>query len=147
MVHRLAPGDDALFAAMLDLFGEVFAEVDFYGANRPDPAYVDRLLGNYSFVALVALDAGRVIGALTAYRLDKYEQARSEYYIYDLAVAHDRRRQGLATRLIEALKPIARANGAWVIFVQADYGDDPAIALYTKLGIREDVMHFDLRLD
>ena len=23
-------------------------------------------------------------------------------------------------------------------------GDDPAVALYTKLGVREDVMHFDL---
>jgi aminoglycoside 3-N-acetyltransferase I len=31
-----------------------------------------------------------------------------------------------------------------VIYVQADYGDDPAIALYTKLGAREDVMHFDI---
>jgi aminoglycoside 3-N-acetyltransferase I len=31
-----------------------------------------------------------------------------------------------------------------VIFVQADYGDDPAIALYTKLGSREDVIHFDI---
>ena len=31
--------------------------------------------------------------------------------------------------------------------VQADYGDDPAIALYTKLGVREDVMHFDIAPD
>ncbi len=23
-------------------------------------------------------------------------------------------------------------------------GDDPAIALYTKLGVREDVLHFDI---
>lgn len=23
-------------------------------------------------------------------------------------------------------------------------GDDPAVALYTKLGVREDVMHFDI---
>lgn len=28
--------------------------------------------------------------------------------------------------------------------VQADHGDDPAVALYTKLGAREDVMHFDI---
>jgi len=28
--------------------------------------------------------------------------------------------------------------------VQADLGDDPAIALYTKLGQREDVLHFDI---
>lgn len=28
--------------------------------------------------------------------------------------------------------------------VQADHGDDAAIALYTKLGVREDVLHFDI---
>ncbi|MFN3510644.1 MAG: AAC(3)-I family aminoglycoside 3-N-acetyltransferase, partial [Tsuneonella troitsensis] len=39
---------------------------------------------------------------------------------------------------------IAREMGAWVIYVQADHGDDPAIALYTKLGTREDVLHFDI---
>ena len=33
-----------------------------------------------------------------------------------------------------------------MIFVQADTGveDQPAIALYTKLGTREDVLHFDI---
>jgi aminoglycoside 3-N-acetyltransferase I len=31
-----------------------------------------------------------------------------------------------------------------VIFVQADHGDAPAIALYAKLGTREDVLHFDI---
>jgi aminoglycoside 3-N-acetyltransferase I len=30
------------------------------------------------------------------------------------------------------------------VFVQADHGDDAAIALYTKLGAREDVLHFDI---
>jgi aminoglycoside 3-N-acetyltransferase I len=28
--------------------------------------------------------------------------------------------------------------------VQADLVDPPAIALYTKLGTREDVLHFDI---
>jgi len=42
------------------------------------------------------------------------------------------------------LKPIVAARGAWVIFVQADHGDEPAIALYSKLGQREDVLHFDI---
>lgn len=28
--------------------------------------------------------------------------------------------------------------------VQADHGDDAAIALYTQLGVREDVLHFDI---
>ena len=39
------------------------------------------------------------------------------------------------------------ARGAWVVFVQADYGDDPAVALYTRLGTREDVMHFDIAVE
>ncbi len=46
--------------------------------------------------------------------------------------------------MIQSLRAIAAARGAYVIFVQADYGDDPAVALYTKLGAREDVMHFDI---
>lgn len=38
------------------------------------------------------------------------------------------------------------ARGAYVIFVQADTGfeDAAAVALYTKLGVREDVLHFDI---
>jgi len=46
--------------------------------------------------------------------------------------------------LITQLKAVAAARGAWLIFVQADPVDAPAIALYTKLGIREDVLHFDI---
>ena len=104
-------------------------------------------LAGDSFIALVALAGDAVIGGLAAYELRKFEQARSEVYIYDLAVAETHRRQGVATALIDRLRPIARARGAWVIYVQADRGDDPAIALYTKLGAREDVLHFDIAVD
>jgi aminoglycoside 3-N-acetyltransferase I len=97
-----------------------------------------------SIIPLVALNDGQVIGGLVAYELDKLEQERSEIYIYDLAVDDAHRRQGVATALISRLGEIASSRGAWVIYVQADYGDEPAIALYTKLGRREDVMHFDI---
>lgn len=33
------------------------------------------------------------------------------------------------------------------IYGQADHGGDPVIALYTKLGVREHVMHFDVAVD
>ncbi len=68
-------------------------------------------------------------------------------YIYDLAVGAEHRRRGLATALIGRLREIAAQRGAWVIYVQADYGDEPAIALYEKLGVREDVMHFDIAVE
>jgi len=41
---------------------------------------------------------------LAAYELRKFEQERSEVYIYDLAVASAHRREGIATALIERLK-------------------------------------------
>ena len=62
------------------------------------------------------------------------------------AVAEPRRRTGIASALIEALKRIAAELGAYVIFVQADPIDAPAVALYTTLGEREDVLHFDIRV-
>ncbi len=84
------------------------------------------------------------MGGIAAYELHKFEQERSEIYIYDLAVAAAHRREGIATALIQELKKIAASRGAYVIFVQADIGDAPAIELYTKLGTREDVLHFDI---
>ena len=96
---------------------------------------------------LVARINGTVVGALAGYELVKYEQERSEFYIYDLAVAEPFRRRGIARMLIEALKPIARSAGAWVIFVQADREDEPAVALYRSMGIEEAPLHFDIPLN
>ena len=130
--------------AVLATFGEAFNEVETYGRARPSAAYLKRLLGSGYFIALAALKNGEVVGGIAAYELKKFEQERSEIYIYDLAVAAAHRRQGIATALILELKKIAAARGAYVIFVQADPGDAPAIALYTRLGKREDVLHFDI---
>jgi len=130
--------------ALLTVFGDAFGEADTYGARRPGAGYMRRLLGGDSFIALAAVQGSEVIGGLAAYELKKFEQERSEIYIYDLAVAEAHRRRGVATALIRELQEIAAGRGAYVIFVQADLVDGPAIALYSKLGIREDVLHFDI---
>ena len=143
-IRTLAPGDAALMEAMLTTFGEAFGDVETYGGARPGAAYLERLLGSDSFIALAALKRDEIVGGIAAYELKKFEQRRSEIYIYDLAVAAAHRREGIATALIMELRTIAAARGAYVIFVQADLGDAPAIALYSKLGKREDVLHFDI---
>jgi aminoglycoside 3-N-acetyltransferase I len=143
-IRLLASTDIALMEALLTTFGEAFCEVETYSRARPSAVYLERLLGSDYFIALVALKKGEVVGGLAAYELHKFEQERSEIYIYDLAVAAAHRRQGIATALILELKEIAAARGSYVIFVQADSGDEPAVALYTKLGKREDVVHFDI---
>jgi len=126
------------------VFGEAFGEPDTYGAHVPDDAYLRGLLAKPHFIAIAARAGGEVVGGLAAYVLEKFEQARSEIYIYDLAVRAEHRRRGVATGLIGALKEIAKTRGAYVIFVQADRGDEPAIRLYESLGTREDVHHFDI---
>jgi aminoglycoside 3-N-acetyltransferase I len=118
-----------------------------YGGNRPSAGYLQQLLGSDYFIALVALKNGEVVGGIAAYELKKFEQERSEIYIYDFAVVAAHRREGIATALIQELKKLAAARAAYVIFVQADIGDEPAIALYSKLGIREDVLHFDIAVE
>ena len=143
-IRRLSSNDGPLMEGMLTMFGRAFGEEDTYGASRPSASYLERLLGSDSFIALAALKNDAVVGGIAAYQLRKFEQERSEVYIYDLAVAIDHRREGIATALIQELRRIAAMRGAYVIFVQADLGDDPAIRLYTKLGVREDVLHFDI---
>jgi aminoglycoside 3-N-acetyltransferase I len=145
-IRPLTPNDVSLMEALLRTFGEAFKDVDTYTANRPSEGYLRRLLSCDYFIALAALKHGVVVGGMVAYELKKFEQERSEIYIYDLAVASEHRREGIATALIEKLKEIAAKRRAHVIFVQADTGieDEPAIALYTKLGRREEVLHFDI---
>jgi aminoglycoside 3-N-acetyltransferase I len=135
------------YMEMLDLFSDVFSDPSSYSTNRPSNDYIQQLLSDKNFIALVAKnDSGKVIGALTSYVLRKFEQERSEIFIYDLGVAKDFRRQKIASSLIEKLKMIGREIGAYVIFVQSDKDveDLPAIALYKKLGSLEDVFHFDI---
>lgn len=143
-VRVLGAQDVATARAMLAMFGREFADENTYSSKQPDDRYLQRLLESDNFVAIVALVGTRVIGGLAGYVLPKFEQPRSEFYIYDLAVEEAYRRRGVATGLIERLKKLAANRGIYVIFVQADHGDDPAIELYTKLGTREDVLHFDI---
>lgn len=143
-VRVLGAGDIALLRAVLSMFGTAFGEVTTYTEWQPDDVYLQRLLSSSTFVAVTAFSGDKVIGGIAAYVLPKFEQARSELYIYDLAVDESHRRQGVATAMIAALQELAAERGVYVIFVQADHGDKPAIALYTKLGVREDVLHFDI---
>jgi len=142
--QHLSPAQLPQARALLGVFGEAFAEPDTYGRNQPDDAYLARLLAKPHVMVVVALDGDAVVGGLIAYELEKLEQARSEVYIYDLAVQEAHRRKGLATGLIRTLGGIAKARGAYVMFVQADRTDPPAIRLYESLGTREDVHHFDI---
>ena len=145
-LHRLGATDVPLLRKLNSLFAKAFEDPDSYSAEPPTDTYLTDLLAKEHFSALVAVAGEQVIGGLVAYELDKFEKMRREVYIYDLAVAEAHRRRGIATALIELMREIAGTRGAWVAYIQADHGDDPAIALYEKFGTRENVVHFDIEV-
>ncbi|WP_029356002.1 AAC(3)-I family aminoglycoside N-acetyltransferase [Bosea sp. 117] len=146
-IRQIGAEEVSLFRQLLAVMGEAFDAVDTYTRAQPRTAYLQTLLGRREFVALAAMLGEEVVGGLAAYELPKFEQERSEFYIYDLAVAAPHRRRGVATALIDRLRAIGAARGAYVIFVQADPPDAPAVALYDKLGKREEVFHFDIAVE
>lgn len=129
---------------LLAVFGEAFFEIETYQTAVPNDQYLKDFLSKLHTIVFVAIKKGNVVGGLVAYQFDKFEQDRREIYIYDLAVSEGYRRKGVATGLITELRTEAKRRNAYVIFVQADKGDEPAIRLYESLGTREEVYHFDI---
>ena len=144
VVRRLRRENFELTPAWRAMFGKAFGDESTYCAKPPSRFYVERLLADHSFIAIAATMGAEVIGGAAAYELRKFEQERSEIYLYDLAVDERYRRRGVARAMISRLQEIARDSGAWVIFVQADHGDTAAIDLYESYGPREEVLHFDI---
>lgn len=137
-VKRLKQDDLALMRSLNVLFSEVFEDPESYQSNVPSDDYLQRFLASENTIVLAAEADGIVIGGLVAYILDKFEQERREVYLYDLAVATDHHRKGIGRRLIDELKTAAHEAGAYVVFVQADEGDE-AIKFYESLAPSENL--------
>ncbi len=143
-ICQLTSADIDLLRQLNALFEEAFSDDEFDDSKSTRDADCPQTLAREHVIALVATLGAAVVGGLVAYELHKLERHRSVIYLYDLAVAARSRRQGVATLLIAELQTIAKERGADEVYVQADYGDDAAIALYGKLGVRKAVLHFDL---
>src|ERR671916_804103 len=71
-----------------------------------------------------------------------FGDAFAEPEIYTAEPPSDAYLEGLLAK--EHVVALAALAGEEVLGGLVDYGDDPAIALYGKLGTREDVLHFDI---
>jgi aminoglycoside 3-N-acetyltransferase I len=142
-----SPADIALLKKLLRVFADAFDDQDSYESAVPGDDYLHALLSKPTFIMLVAVDDKDVVGGLVAYELEKFEQNRRELYIYDLAVTEQHRRKGIATNLINELRRVAKERNAYIIYVQADKEDVPAIKLYESLGTRKEAYHFDIPVD
>jgi aminoglycoside 3-N-acetyltransferase I len=143
---HLQNGDETFFRSLIELFGEVFDEPMTYKASKMSDTFLRNFLDDRKHIVLVAISKeNKVVGGLVAYELKKFEQDRSEIFVYDLAVLEAHRRNGIATNLFRNLQPIALKRNAYEIFVQADEGDDLALSLYRSLDSNElRAHHFEI---
>lgn len=142
--RELQKGDVALLRRVNCLFSDAFDDHERYQADLPGDEHLCSVLASPAFIGLVAMNEGEIVGAVTAYELVKCERETKEIFLYDLAVASPRRRGGVASALIEHLRRIARDRGADVVFVQSDFDDAGAAALYARFARRQELLHFDI---
>lgn len=138
-LHLLQPSDLNHFRDLMNIFARAFEDDENYLNHKADDQYISQFLEDQSHLVLVALDEQEnVIGGLVAYELQKFEQARKEIFVYDLAVSAEHRRKGIGRALLNELKNIAKQRGAYLIFVLAEDEDPEAIAFYQSIADREE---------
>ena len=145
---RLTMKDVGAMRHVNALFADVFQMPDEYLGKQPTDDYLRNWLADTHNIALVAMQDDVVVGALAGYLLQKFEQQRSELFVYDLAVRKDLQRLGVGTKLMQAVRIEARKLGAYVVFLEADFDDIDAIAFYRSLKPTEDssAQHFDFEV-
>ena len=118
------------FYELLSVFSKVF---EWEEEKYPDKDYLVKLLENTSFLSIVAKSEIEVIGGLTAYILDSYQEEVSSIYIYDLGVKEEILPHGIGKSLINFLIEYSQNNNIQDIFVDTEQIDnDDVIAFYRK---------------
>ena len=88
-------------------------------------------LGNIWSYWVVALDGERVVGYIGS------QSSADETDVMNVAVHPDYRRRGIAESLIESLIRELKNRGSHALMLEVRDSNEPAIALYEKLGFRQ----------
>lgn len=93
------------------------------------------MLGDPSFVLIVAEAQGDCVGLIHGQLMRRLDGAVM-FLIYELTVAEEWRRRGIATQLVDAAREAAEANGAVDIWLLTEPDNAEAIGFYTAIGGR-----------
>lgn len=87
---------------------------------------------------LLAFDEGRPVVFATGVELLHPDACGPEMFLYEIAVAPEFRRRGVARELIRELIAIAERRGCYGMFVLTDEANEVTMALYASTGGRRD---------
>lgn len=130
-LKRMQPGDDLDFT---DVAPEVFDE----------PVHSDRLeayLAEPGHLMILAFDGGQVVGQCAAV-IHRHPDKVTELYVDEVGTASTHLRQGIATRMVEAMFAWGRELGCREAWLGTELDNLEANGLYRKLGGKTEHMHY-----
>lgn len=114
-----------------------------------DAAAVRRFFASPNHHLAAAIDAGRVVGFVSAVCYEHPDKPRPELWINEVGVAESHRRRGLARQLLQCMLARARALGCSEAWVATERDNEAAMALYAAAGAAppSEAIMFTFRLD
>jgi ribosomal protein S18 acetylase RimI-like enzyme len=134
-IRRLVSGDDADVMDAADLFD-----------HPPRQPWVGSFLRDPTHHLLVACRADRPVGFVTGVEMTHPDKG-TEMFVYELAVAPDERRQGVASALLAELTTIAREHRCYGMWVLTDADNVAALGAYRSAGATAESEHVMLTWD
>jgi aminoglycoside 3-N-acetyltransferase I len=107
--------------------------VERFHSARVSAEYLATLLVDPSNLLLAAEQDGSAIGFLFGHFIKRLRLATSQLFIYELEVAAEHRRKGVALELMSSALKVAAVRGVDA-FVFTNHSNAAATALYRKLG-------------
>ncbi len=103
-------------------------------SGRWDLKNAQDFVANPDNIFILAYIDEDIAGMVSAYRLQRMEDRKAELFFYEIGVAEQFRRMGVARDLVKELKEIAREIGADEMFVLTNCSNLPAMKLYESTG-------------
>jgi ribosomal protein S18 acetylase RimI-like enzyme len=133
-------GDPVHRAAVLEMTRAYARDPMGNGRDLPDDVLrvlMDRLSAHPTTLVFLAFDEDRPVGIATCFAGFSTFSARPVINIHDLHVAVTHQRRGLGRRLLEPVEDKARALGCSKLTLEVQEHNQPALALYGRLGFTD----------
>lgn len=123
-----------------DLSSEAIRALDalFDEGMRWDHDQGRRFLANPDNLLVAGRLNGEIVGFLTAYRLQRFDDRVAEVLLYEIGVDEAHRRHGVARAMIDSMLAWAAETGATESWVLTQDDNVAALALYAATGAERD---------
>lgn len=124
LIRRLRSGDEELAGRLAESFK----------GSRASFTSLSTFLSNPLNFLFAALDDDEPVGFVLAHQLQRLDSESAKMSLYEIDVAENYRRRGIASALIAQLHSICQAGSFINMFVLTNESNIPATNLYLKTG-------------